>query len=131
MWAQSYGSTLADDESPSANRMAGLPKTDSKKRAVRRQVGRQHAFLFRKDENLGEEIILERTMPFDEDLSVQCGLEELSLGDDLDVPEDGRGAKSKAKILRLVMTPTAGCELLRRLREDPSISDVPVIVLTR
>jgi hypothetical protein len=44
MGAQSYGSTLADGKSPSANRMAGLPKTDFEKRAVRKQVGRQHAF---------------------------------------------------------------------------------------
>ena len=47
MGAQSYGSTLADGESLSANRMAGLPKTDFEKRAVRKQVGQQHAFFGR------------------------------------------------------------------------------------
>ena len=73
---------------------------------------------------------MDRTMPFDEGLSVQYGLEGYPLGD-RDVPENGRGAKSNVKVLRLVMTPTAGCELLRRLRSDPLIKGIPIIILTR
>ena len=72
-----------------------------------------------------------RTMHFGEDLSVQYGLGEYSLGDSLDIPGNGRGAKSKVKVLRLVTTPVEGCELLRKLRNDPLTSDVPIIILTR
>ena len=72
-----------------------------------------------------------RMVRFDESSSVQCGLGEYPLGDSLDIPGNGRGAKSKVKILRLVTTPVEGCELLRRLRNDPLISDVPIIILTR
>ena len=73
---------------------------------------------------------MERTMPFDEDSSVQYGLEEYPLGDNLDVLGSAQVGKSKVRILRLVMTPTEGCELLRRLRSDPVISGIPVIILT-
>ena len=72
-----------------------------------------------------------RAMRFGEDLSVQCGLGEYPLGDSLGVPDNGRCAKSKVKVLRLVTTPVEGGELLRRLRNDPLISDVPIIILTR
>ena len=131
MGTQSHGSTLADGESLLANRMAGLPKTDSKKRAVRKQVGRQHAFFVRENESLRKEINMEGTMRFGADSSVQYGLEEYPLGDSLDILGNGRGAKSRVKVLRLVTTPAKGCELLRRLRSDPRISDIPVIILTR
>ncbi len=63
--------------------------------------------------------------------SVQYGLREYPLGDSLDIPGNGRGAQSTAKVLRLVMTPVEGYELLRRLRSDPLTDNVPVIVLTR
>jgi len=63
--------------------------------------------------------------------TVQYGLEEYPLGDSLDVPGNGRGAKSRVKVLRLVTTPVEGCELLKRLRSDPLTSDVPIIILTR
>jgi hypothetical protein len=70
-------------------------------------------------------------MCFGEGSSVQYGLGEYPLEDSLDIPGNGRGAESNVKVLRLVMTPVEGYELLRRLRNDPLISDVPVIVLTR
>jgi hypothetical protein len=72
-----------------------------------------------------------RVMRFGEGSSVEYGLGEYPLGDSLGVPGNGRGAGSKVKVLRLVMTPVEGCELLRRLKGDPLTSDVPVIVLTR
>ena len=72
-----------------------------------------------------------RMMRLGEGSSVQYGLEECALGDGLDIPGNGRGAKSKVKVLRLVMTPAEGCELLRKLRNDPLTSDVPIIILTR
>jgi len=72
-----------------------------------------------------------RMVRFDESSSVQCGLGEYSLGDSLDIPGNGRGAESRVKVLRLVTTPVEGCELLRKLRSDPSTSDVPIIILTR
>ena len=71
-----------------------------------------------------------KTMRFDDDLRVQYGLGEYPLADSLGIPGNGRGAKSKVKVLRLVATPTAGCELLRRLRSDPLTSDTPNIILT-
>jgi CheY-like chemotaxis protein len=111
--------------------MAGLPKTDLEKRAVRKQVGPQHAFFVRENGNVKEEIDMARIMRFDGGSSVQYGLGEYPLGDSLDIPGNGQGAESKVKVLRLVMTPVEGCELLRRLKGDPLTSDVPVIVLTR
>ena len=72
-----------------------------------------------------------KVMRFDEGSSVKYGLGEYPLGDSLDIPGNGRGATSKVKVLRLVTTPVEGCELLRRLRGDPSTSDVPIIILTR
>ena len=72
-----------------------------------------------------------RTMRFDEGSSVQYGLGEYPLGDSLDIPGNGRGAGSKVKVLRLVTTPAKGCELLRKLRNDPLTSGVPIIILTR
>jgi len=71
------------------------------------------------------------TMRFGEDSSVQYGLGEYPSENGLDIPENGRGAKSKVKILRLVTTSVEGCELLRRLRNDPLTSDVPIVILTR
>ena len=111
--------------------MVGLPKTDFEKRAVRKQVGRQHAFLFGMVRAWGKEMAMERAMPFDEDVSVQYGLEEHLLEDSLDVLGSARVGQSKGRILRLVTTPLEGCELLRRLRSDPLISDIPIIILTR
>ena len=72
-----------------------------------------------------------RTMRFGEDLRVQYGLGGYPQGDSLDIPGNGRGAKSKVKVLRLVMTPAEGCKLLGKLRSDPLTSNVPIIVLTR
>jgi hypothetical protein len=72
-----------------------------------------------------------RTMRFGGGVGVQYGLREYSLGDSLDIPGNGRGAESKVKVLRLVMTPVEGYELLRRLRGDPLTTDVPIIILTR
>ena len=74
---------------------------------------------------------MERAMPFDEDVSVQYGLDEYPLEDSLDVLGGARVGQSKVRILRLVTTPVEGCELLRRLRNDPQTSDIPVIILTR
>ena len=74
---------------------------------------------------------MDRAMPLDKDSSVQYGLEEYPLGGSLYVPGNGRGVKSKVRILRLVTTPTERYELLRRLRSDPQSSDIPVIILTR
>ncbi len=74
---------------------------------------------------------MSRMMRFGEDLSVRCGWGEYPLVDSLDIPGNGRGAKSRVKVLRLVTTPVEGCELLRKLRSDPSTSDVPIIILTR
>jgi CheY-like chemotaxis protein len=73
---------------------------------------------------------MERPMPFDEDTSVQYGWEEYPLGDSLGVLGSARVGEPKARVLRLVMTPTGGCELLRRLRSDPQASGIPVIILT-
>ena len=72
---------------------------------------------------------MERAMHLGEE--VQYRLEEYPPGDSLDIPGNGRGAKSTAKVLRLVTTPLEGYELLKKLRSDPQTSDVPVIVLTR
>ena len=72
-----------------------------------------------------------RTMRFGEDSSVQHRLGEYPLGDSLHIPGNGRDAKSQVKVLRLVTTPVEGCELFRRLRDDPLTSDVPIIILTR
>ncbi|MFQ5814761.1 MAG: hypothetical protein ACE5I2_16405 [Anaerolineae bacterium] len=74
---------------------------------------------------------MDRTMRFDGDSRVQYGLEEYPLGDSLDIPGNGRGAKSKVKVLRLVTTPAEGCKLLGKLRSDPLVSGIPIIVLTR
>jgi CheY-like chemotaxis protein len=74
---------------------------------------------------------MERAVPFDEDTSVQYGLEEHLLEDSLDILGSARVGQSRVKILRLVATPVEGCELLRRLRNDPQTSDIPVIILTR
>ncbi|MGA9348809.1 MAG: hypothetical protein WBW48_08395 [Anaerolineae bacterium] len=74
---------------------------------------------------------MERAVPFDEDTSVQYGLDEYPLEDSLDVLGSARVGQSKVRILRLVTTPVEGCELLRRLRSDPLISDIPIIILTR
>ena len=71
-----------------------------------------------------------RTMRFGEDLRVQYRSGGYPRGDSLDIPGNGRGAKSKVKVLRLVATPVEGYELLRKLKNDPLISDVPIIVLT-
>ncbi len=71
------------------------------------------------------------TMHFGEDLRVQYRSGGYPQGDSLDIPGNGRGAKSRVKVLRLVTTPVEGCELLRKLRSDPSTSDVPIIILTR
>ncbi len=92
--------------------MAELPKTDLKKRAVRKQVGRQHAFFVRKNENLKErkEIDMGRIMQFGEGSSSEYGLGEYPPVDSLDIPGNGRDAKSKVKILRLVATPAEGCK---------------------
>jgi CheY-like chemotaxis protein len=74
---------------------------------------------------------MEKITSFDEHFGVQHGLEEYPLEHPLDVLESARVGGSKVRILRLVATPTAGCELLRRLRSDPQTSDTPVIILTR
>jgi hypothetical protein len=74
---------------------------------------------------------MNRMVHLGEGSSVRYGSGEYPLRDSLDIPGNGRGAGSKVKVLRLVMTPVEGCELLRRLRNDPMTSDVPVIVLTR
>ena len=71
------------------------------------------------------------TIRLDEGLVFQCELAEYAQGGSVGVAENGQGAKPKVKVLRLVMTPTAGCELLRRLRNDPLVRDVPIVVLTR
>ena len=72
-----------------------------------------------------------RVKHFGEDLRVQYGLGGYPQGDSLDVPGNGRGATSKVKVLRMVMTPAEGCKLLGKLKSDPSTSDVPIIILTR
>ena len=74
---------------------------------------------------------MERAMPFDEDLSIQYGLDEYPLGNSLDILGTAQAGQSKVRILRLVTTPLEGCELLRKLRSDPLSSDIPIIVLTR
>jgi hypothetical protein len=112
----------------SANRTAGLPKTDSKKRAVGKQVGRQHAFCLRAR---GKEITMEKAMRLDQDSRVQYRLQECPLEDNSDVLESGQVGGSKVRILRLVTTPLEGYKLLRKLRSDPLMSDVPIIILTR
>ena len=71
------------------------------------------------------------TMHFGEDLRVQYRSEGYPQGDNLDIPGNGRGAKSRVKVLRLVMTPAEGGKLLGRLKNDPLTSNVPIIVLTR
>jgi len=70
-------------------------------------------------------------MHFGEDLRVQYRSGGYPQGDSLDISGNGRGAKSRAKVLRLVMTPAEGCKLLGKLRSDPLVSGVPIIVLTR
>ena len=72
-----------------------------------------------------------RMMRLGEGSSVQYRLEEHSVGDSLDIPGNGQGPKPKVKVLRLVTTPVEGCELLRRLKDDPLSTDVPIIILTR
>ena len=72
-----------------------------------------------------------RIMQFGEGSSFEYGLGEYPLGGSLDIPGNGRGAKSNVKVLRLVTTPAEGCKLLGKLRSDPLVSDVPIIVLTR
>jgi len=73
-----------------------------------------------------------KTMLFGEDLRVQHRLREYPPVNSLDIPENGRGAKSnKVKVLRLVATPAEGCKLLGKLRNDPLTNGVPIIILTR
>ena len=74
---------------------------------------------------------MERALPLDEDVSVQYGLEEYLLEDSLGVLGSVRVGQSKVRILRLVATPLEGRELLKKLRNDPQTSDIPVIILTR
>lgn len=73
---------------------------------------------------------MERAMPFGKDSSAQYGLDEYPLEDNLDILGSARVGQSKVRILRLVATPVEGYELLRRLRSDPLISDIPIIILT-
>ncbi len=70
-------------------------------------------------------------MPFDEDLSVQYGVDESALGYGSEVSGDGRGGESDVKVVRVVVTLAEGDELLRRLINDPVLSDIPVVVLVR
>jgi len=72
-----------------------------------------------------------KTMLFSEELRVQHRLREYPPENSLDIPENGRGAKSKVKVLRLVATPAEGCKLLGKLRSDPLTNGVPIIILTR
>ena len=72
-----------------------------------------------------------RAIQVSEGSSVQYELGESPLGDSLDNPGNGRGAKSRVKVLRLVTTPAEGYKLLGKLRKDPQTGDVPIIVLTR
>lgn len=74
---------------------------------------------------------MSRTMCFGEGSTVRHDLGEYPLGDSLDIPGNGRGAKSKVKVLRLVTTPAEGCKLLGRLRNDPLVSGIPIIILAR
>jgi len=90
----------------------------------------QHALTFGKEKIRGKETAMERAMHYGADLGVQHRLEEYALPGDVDIPGDGRGAKSKMRVLRLVMTPAMGCELLKRLKSDPLVTATPVIVLT-
>jgi len=73
---------------------------------------------------------MDRTIRFDKDSSVQYGVGGYLLGEGLDVPGTGPGPKSEVRILHLVMTPTVGCELLKRLRSEPLASDTPIVILT-
>jgi len=74
---------------------------------------------------------MKKAVYFDGDLSAQYGLETLPLECRLDVPGNGRGAKSNVKVLHLVTTPTEGGELLRRLAGDPLTSGIPIVILAR
>ena len=72
-----------------------------------------------------------RAVQVGEGSSVQYEFEEYPLGDTLVISGNDQGTKSKTKILRLVTTPVEGYELLRKLKSDPLVSSVPIIVLTR
>ena len=74
---------------------------------------------------------MDKMIRFGESSSVQYGLGKYPLENSLSTPGNGRGAQSSAKVLRLVMTPAEGYELLRKLRGDPLTDNVPNIVLTR
>jgi DNA-binding response OmpR family regulator len=74
---------------------------------------------------------MEKAMRLDQDSRVQYRLQECPLEDNSDVLESGQVGGSKVRILRLVTTPLEGYKLLRKLRSDPLMSDVPIIILTR
>jgi DNA-binding response OmpR family regulator len=74
---------------------------------------------------------MEKAMRLDQDSRVQYRLQECPLEDSSDVLESGQVGGSKVRILRLVTTPLEGYKLLRKLRSDPLMSDVPIIILTR
>jgi len=74
---------------------------------------------------------MEKAMYLDGDLSARYDPEVMPLECRLDVPGNGRGAKSGVRVLRLVTTLTEGSELLRRLADDPLTSGIPIIILTR
>ena len=113
--------------------MAELPKTGFTKRAVGKQVGQEHAFLYekRREPEREEGINMARAVQVGDGSSVQYELEEYPLGDTLVISGNGRDTQSKTKILRLVTTPVEGYELLRKLKSDPLVRGVPIIVLTR
>ena len=73
---------------------------------------------------------MDRTVRFDEDPTLQYGMSEYLMKEGADVPGTGLGPGPEVRILRLVMTPTVGRELLRRLRSEPLASDTPIVVLT-
>ena len=72
---------------------------------------------------------MEGAMPFEEDSSEQYGLAGHPVGESPNVPGNGSGPKSEMRILRLVVTPTLGCELLRKLRSNPLANDTPIVIL--